>query len=377
MSRRWFIVLLVGAVLVAGIPVAAQEEAEIPPVFDPVPPDEVTGPWRIDDGEYSGSIGFGGAFWLDIDGAAIIWSGSARGPMSFTVTNGVLEGVWSFDGSADISSIGLPFPLSGVNTFSGGGGVSGDGTYRLSGGGTTSSTASVAGFTQSVSESWDATDVPLQGIVQVCDQVVGNWDQMIDSAMADTTLTYSMRSYFSVFALVPSDEIHERIDEVLEQANEIRNDQRDPSLVIFRLGLLMDDIEALLSDMDAHPETCPIDGTFLRITTQVVADLANTFMAQWEGEEPHPLQAIDLRDLLAVALRAGAIGSGAADPATAEFLESRAEALVQRAYDDALTHDPISDEQLLAAAVAAQMLGYTFQPSGLTGEEICSVLGSC
>lgn len=196
------------------------------------------------------------------------------------------------------------------------------------------------------------------------------------AAFEGAPLQHELRTYFAVFATEESDELEQRADDLLAGAAEIQSDLSDPSAVIRDLSRLLDQAEDLLSGLEAHPDGCPPDDqAFMRVITQVVEDIMNTFLERWDGETPDQFQAHDLQRMVDVGLRAGAIGSGAADPGSAQYLQGKAEELVQRQFDTATDQDPKDRAALTHAAVTATMLGYTFD-SGQTGQDVCNS-GSC
>jgi hypothetical protein len=172
-------------------------------------------------------------------------------------------------------------------------------------------------------------------------------------------------------------ELESRLEDLMERGVEIQGDlSRDPIIIAGDLASLLLEAEELLEDIAAHPDDCPPDPSFLRLITQVVADVTNTFLNQWANEEPDFLQAIELQRFVEVGLRAGAIGAGAADPAAGEYLQAKAEQILQRQFDQIRAQEPLDETDLAIVAVTATMLGYTFD-TGISGPDICLVLDSC
>jgi hypothetical protein len=359
------------------VPVGAGEET-LPDPLEPIPPEEVSGNFDISDGNYAGAMGMAGAFWFSGDGLTVIWDGRASGPMSFTVLEGDLDGNWSMSGSASIRSYGV-IDVTGANTWAVAGTVAGSNPYMLGGSGQGHSEATVAGFTSGSNYPINIPAVPLRGVVQVCGQVLGNWDQAIDEGYEGLPegFGYNIPTYVSVMVANSISDLETRLEELLGQGLEIQqNLSQDPVLIAGKLGALTLEAEQLLGDLESHPDDCPPDPSFIRLITQLVGDVMNTFLSRWESEDPDDFQIVALQRFVEVGLRAGAIGAGAADPASAAYLEAKAEALLQRQFDRAFANEPKSDFDLTQLAITATMLDYTFD-SGVSGPDICLVLGSC
>lgn len=379
-GRRSGLVAIGGVVLSVALlaPAWAQEgEPALPDPLEPVPPEEMTGSIPIDEGNYAGTVGLSGSFWFSEEGVTVIWRGSSSGPIEFAVAGGELTGTWSMAGDADITGYGLPFQMAGVNTWSMTGTVSGSDPYIMEGSGSGSSTVTAAGQTAGSNYGIPTTSAPWEGVMQVCGQVLGNWDQAIEASMDGAPLQHNLRSYFSAFSLDFTTELDQQIESLVERATAFQqNLSGDEILVLGELAVLLAEAEEVMSQIDAQPAGCPADPEFMRIITQIIGDIMNTFLGRWSGQEPDFLQMVALRRLVEVALRAGAIGAGAADAGSASFLEVRAENILQRQFDLAVAQDPMSDQDLTVIAVTATMLGYTFD-TGIAGGDICLVLGTC
>lgn len=378
-SRRALGVVMAAVVLVPllVVPVGAGEEP-LPDPLEPIPPEEVSGNFDISDGAYAGAMGMAGAFWFSGDGLVVIWDGRASGPMSFTVADGDLDGTWSMSGVASIGSRGL-LEVTGSNTWDVTGTVTGSNPYMLGGSGQGHSEASVSGFTSGSDYPINISAVPLQGVVQVCGQVLANWDQAIDEGYEGLPegFGYNIPTYVSVMSANSLSDLETRLEALLEQGLAIQqNLSQDPVIIAGELGALLFEAEQLLGDIESHPDDCPPDPSFMRLITQLVGDVMNTFFSRWESEEPDDFQIYALQRFVEIGLRAGAIGAGAADPVSAAYLEARAETLLQRQFDRAIAEEPMSDFELTQLAITATMLGYTFE-SGISGPDICLVLGSC
>lgn len=359
-------------------PVGAQEsEPPLPDPLEPVPRDEVSASFPIDDGTYTGRVGLGGSFWFSQEGVTVVWRGGGVGPLEVTVSDGELAGTWSMDGSADINGLGLPFEMVGINTWTSTGTVTGSDPYLMEGSGSGMSSVTVAGRTSDTDYSFPVASIPWQGVMQVCGQVLGNWDQAIDAAMEGAPLQYSMRSYFSLFSTDYTTDLDDQIGDLIEEATRLQQDMSvEETLLLGDLAVLLLKAEDLMGQVGEQPESCPADPSFMRIITQVVGDVMNTFLGKWASDEPGSFQMVALRRLVEVGLRAGAIGAGAADRGTASFIQAQAEQVLQRQFDFVAAQDPMSDHDLTTIATSATLLGYTFE-SGITGRDLCLVLGSC
>lgn len=377
--RRVLPVLAVVAALVVGPVATAQEEPPLPPSLEPIDHADVTGEWDLDDGDYFGSVFLGGAFWYaGPDAVLVIWGGEGSGPAEMTVSGGVLDGSWSMEGAADIIGYGFPFEMAGTNTWTMSGSLVGEGPYRLTGSGTSTSSVTVAGQTAGSTSPIAGIDAPLEGLVQVCRQIMANWDQAIEAGFEDVPLEHVMRTYLVAVATVdPPSELQERIDDVLERASDLQADLGRPSEVIVNdLSDIVLEAEELLGEMGEHPDGCPPDPTFARLVTQSVQDVMNTLFVRWAGEEPDSEQIMHLERAVVLGMRAGAIGPGNTNSPAGSALEGQAEALLQRQYDAMIEAEDFNDLDVALMAVTATMLDYTFD-QGPTGPELCIVLESC
>lgn len=364
-------------VLLTSVPAPAQEDIDLPSQIEPVPEDEVRGTFPITDGEYRGTTGMAGSFWLSQQGATVVWIGSSTGPLEFSVVNGDLSGIWSIDGTADISGRGLPFEMAGSNTWTMSGTVSGSHPYIMSGSGSGVTKISAAGQTVENANAIDMADTTWQGILQVCGQVIGNWDQAIEAAFEGGPLEYSLQTYFAVFSSNAESDFTTRVDDLIERATRLQqNLSVEEVLLSGSLAELLLEAERLLEEIDDQPEDCPPDPSFLRIITQVVGDIMNTFLGRWSAQTPDSLQMVALRRLVEVGLRAGAIGSGAADMGTSDFLQSKAEAVLQRQFDAVVGAEPLDLFDVAQVGATAVMIDYTFD-TGITGSDICLVVETC
>lgn len=154
----------------------------------------------------------------------VVWRGSSAGPLQFSVADCVLTGTWLLAGEADITGYGFPFEMAGINTWEASGTVNGSDPYIMQGTDSTFSQVTFAGQTADSEAPFPISSIPWQGLVQVCGQVMGNWDQVIEGAMEGAPLEYSMRSYFTAFATDPSTDLNEQIGSLIQDATRLQRD---------------------------------------------------------------------------------------------------------------------------------------------------------
>lgn len=359
-------------------PAEAQENEPLPDPLEPVPRDQVTVSVPIDDGTYSGTVGLGGAFWISESGVTMLWNGTGSGPLEFTVADGEMDGSWSMDGAADVSARGLPFPVAGANTWTMTGRVHGSDPYHMEGSGRGQTSATGGGASSQGSYSIPTTSAPLQGVLQVCGQVIGNWDQAIEASFEDLPVQHSIRSYFAAFSTDYMTDFEMEVQQLLEDATRLKDrigDEED-TLLLDALANLLHRSEDLLGRLELQPDSCPPDPSFMRIITQVVQDAMHAMLDRWSGQEPGYFQMVALQHLVSVGLRAGAIGAGAVDPGVAAFLEGKAGEVLQRQFDSVMDEESPDIDTWMTLLVTADMLGYSFE-GGVDAESICALLATC
>lgn len=378
--RRTAVVALVAAGMMIALlgPVHAQESDSLPDPFEPVPRDEAVVSLPIDDGTYSGTVGLSGAFWMSESGVTMIWRGSASGPLELTVADGEMSGIWSTDGSAEINAHGLPFAVTGVNTWTMNGTVYGSDPYHMEGSGSGTTSVSGGGASSQGTYSIPTASAPLQGVMQVCGQVIGNWDQAIDASFEGVPVEHSIRSYFAVFSTDYETDFEAEVEQLLDQATGVqqRLSDEEPTVLLGELAVLLAEAEDLLGRLDQQPDACPPDPSFMRIITQVIQDAMHALLDRWSGEEPDYFQIRALQSLVGVGLRAGAIGAGAVDVGVADYLEARAGQVLQSQFDSVMAQHPIPEQDLYSIAVTAAMLGYSFD-DGIDARSLCILLARC
>jgi hypothetical protein len=176
-------------------------------------------------------------------------------------------------------------------------------------------------------------------------------------------------------------EIQEQIDELLEQVSELTEDMSDLDIVVARMFIVVFDAEQLLEQIEPTDLPCDADGDFMRIVTLQIQDVLHTLLTSWGELGDSPLDSIDLlRRLLIGGGRAGAIGSGAADPAAAALLESLAAEVAQEAFLEAEASDSFSVDRIADLAMVGQVLGIDYVTADgtvISPSDLCLALGGC
>ena len=381
--------LAILALLTSVAPVAAQEGEPEPLTLEPIPPDQVSGPVPVPDGQYAGSMGLNGRFSLTVEGVTVVWSGEAAGPVEFSVVESQLSGTWSMNGVANVGLSGLPLDSNSTSTWTTAGTVTaaGAGPYVVSSEastGTSTATVSIPGLgpqTRSETFAIPPATGSLDRVVEVCGQISGNWDQRMQAGLAQLPgSTGSVRTYFTVLPVgVP--EIQERIDDLLLRASELTADMSDIDLVVARMYGLVIDAEALLELIEPTDLPCDTDGLFMRIVTLQIQDVLHTLLTSWDELSGTSLDRVDLlRRLLIVGVRAGAIGAGSPDPAASAVLESLAAELAQQAFLEAVASDVLSDLRITDLAAIGLLLGIDYETAegqSVSPSDLCLALGGC
>ncbi|NNE74285.1 MAG: hypothetical protein HKN26_11520 [Acidimicrobiales bacterium] len=340
------------------------------PVIDlePVPSDQVQG-IPLADGDYQGTIGLGGSFWLPSAQVNMRWQGRGSGPVTFTVANGQITGTWSMNGSADIVMTAGPVSGTGTNTWSDTGQITGSSSgpmVMVGNGGSSTSTVTVqvpgiGAQTQSSTDAIPAATVELERMLDVCGQVTASWDNRIQAAFQGSGLSHSIRTYLIALP-VGRAEIQEAIDDLTEDAARLTENLGDPELTILNMAVLVNDAEQLLEQIEASEDpNCNINDAFMRIVTQHIQDVMNTLLNNWDGYDSYSedLKLLLLRRMLQTALRSGAIGPGAADQSAADHLEGQAAAIAQDAFDRMVAEEAF-DERIGELGMIGQLLGIDY-----------------
>ena len=369
-------------------PTGAQVDDESPISLDPIPADEVSGPIPFPDGEYEGTIGLDGTFSVDVEQVRAVWSGTARGPIRFTVVGSRLDGSWSINGRATVELFGTPVSGGAVATWSSTGTVeaTGSGPYVMSsaaGQGTSTATASVPGVgeqSRSTNFAVPAATVEWERVIEVCGQISASWDQAIQSGLSQLPgTTGGVRTYVTAFPLGVS-ALQARIDALLASAAALSSDLDDVDATIAAMHVLMYEAEELLGEIETTDLICDADGRFMRIVTLEIQDVMRTLLVNWAALSRGSFDEVTLlRELMVVAVRAGAIGAGSADPVAAAHLERLAAQVAQSSYEEAIGSDvPISRFDDLAVVGLILGIEYVNPDGSTTGPaDLCLALGGC
>ena len=354
--------------------------------LEPIPRDRVRGGTSFPDGDYAGSMGLSGRFSLSVESVTVQWSGEAAGPVEITVANGVVDGAWRLDGLASVGVVGVPVIGAAASTWSTEGALSGagPGAYTMSsvgGSGDTTAVVDVPGVGErTVTESFaiPAATGQLERVLEVCGQIQADWDQQMQAGLSQ--LPGTIRTYLTLLpAGVP--EIQERIEDLLERVADLANNLGDIDQAIGEIFVIVARAEALLDLIEASDLACDADGMFMRIVTMQLQDVIHTLLRSWEELSQSPLDSVFLlRRLLTAGLRAGAIGSGAADPTAAALLEGLAADIAQEAFLEALAADTVNQDRFIDLAIIGRTLGITYTaPNGAAVEpaDVCLALGGC
>lgn len=356
--------------------------------LDPIPRDQLGGGISFPEGDYVGSMGLSGRFTLSAGGATVSWSGEAAGPVDFSVVNGVANGTWSMNG---IASVGATAPVinGAASTWSVEGTLSGvgPGPYSMSSsGGSGESTAVVIVPQIGERRLTESFSIPpatgeLERVLAICGQIQADWDQQIQAGLSQLPGTSgSIRTYLTALPTGES-EVRERIDALLERVAELSRSIGDVDQVIAQIFVIVAQAEELLDIVEGSEFLCDADGMFMRIVTMQLQDIIHTLLRSWDSLSESTLDSVFLlRRLLAAGLQAGAIGSGAVDPAAAAVLELLAADVAQRAFDEALAADTVNQDRFVDLAVIGTMLDITYAgPNGNPVEpgDVCLALGGC
>lgn len=388
--------LSIGAVMACGLllaplaPVAEAQDDVADPVdtidLEPVPNDQVIGPFKIDDGNYAGVVTQ--SLRLSLTGRASVstinleMSRDGSGTTSFSVTDEVLTGEWSMSDSGGLTELGRPGFIEGESVGSASGTISGSFPYTFTGVFISDSSATVdvaavggapVGAQTATSSEAQELSFELSEVVQVCGQVQANWDASFRDLYTDLGIDVfpRIKTQLVAFPTVDGEAIQQRLVELVDKATRASNQittAEDAVVGMIEVVLLA---EELMSDIEGYPETCP-DTSFLRIINQVLRDMMNSLLDNWASQDQFP-RALTLRRLVEVGHRAGVLGSGSADPQAAEFLTEKITSTLQDSYDQAIESGDWDELGQLVAT--ANMFGYELAEASL--EDLCIVFGEC
>lgn len=349
--------------------------------LEPVPHDQVTGPFKIDDGKYTVALAYTYVQTMGREGLTLLLHRAGSGTGGFVVAEEAMTGEWTLNdsggltipehpGLAEADAVG-----NASGTFSGSFPYTFAGTY-VSDVNATVSAAAVGGPNISATDS-DSGSVELSfelsESVQICGQVQANWDQSYRDLMSELGWEIKVKTQLVAFPEAGEDEIQSRIAALVESATQATGAIGGDELIIeFMIDSLVE-AESIMSDIEGYPQTCPLDAGFLRIVNQVLRDMMNTLLNQWESQD-EGVAMILLRRMVEVGLRAGVLGSGSADPLAAEFLEEKVLSLVQDRFDE-LVDTTFDVDELRQTIIIAEMLDH--QLAEASNADLCLVLEGC
>ncbi len=370
-----------GALLASTSPAIAQDNDEIIDL-EPIPHDQVVGPFKIDDGSYEGAITQSFSAYLSQQGITLWMYRDGAGEATFDVVEEAMTGEWSLSETGGLTVLEYPGLAEADAVGEASGTLTGSFPYTLAGNFATDVTATASGAavggpnitaTDSGSDSVDLS-FEFAESVQICGQVQANWDESLRNMMAESGWDAHVKTQLVVFPETDNDEIQGRIASLVQDATFAANDITDPESTLGYMVIVMLEAESLMSDIDSYPKTCPLDAQFLRVVNQVLRDMTNTLLDHWEAQE-EGVETLLLRRLVEVGLRGGVLGSGAVDTQAAEYLENKITSRLQQNYDQ-LAEDGLFEDELRQTLVLADMLGYELS-SDVSNEDLCLALGGC
>ena len=372
--------------------VAAQNGGEPAPAgvdqisLEPIPPDQVSGGIALPDGDYQGSIGLDGSFRASTPPIAMLWIGSASGPLEFSVDGGVVSGTWTMNGLATFHVSGVPVQTEAQSTFVSTGTLagSGSGPYVMSSpGGTGTSTATVVvpvlgEQTQTTTFDLPPATVEWERVLEVCGQVLSSWDQLIANRLEGLDLVEGRVRTYALASSSGTSELQERVEQLVVATGALQASLDDPDLTLVQMASLVLDAEELLADVAAAGELeCQLDDAFMRLVTLQVQDVLHTLLVNWESYDP-AIRGIALRKMVQIGLRAGALGAGSPDPVAAAHLEGLAAEVAQREYERVVGADDLDLGAVEQLAVVGTVLGIEYvnaDGSTISGSDLCLALG--
>ena len=370
-----------GAILASTSPAVAQDDDGVIDL-EPIPRDQVVGPFKIDEGSYEGAISQSFVSFLSRSSLTLRMHRDAAGIATFSVQDDEMTGEWSMSETGGLTVVEHPGLAEADVTGEASGTLSGSFPYTLVGtfGSDVTATASAAAVggpsISATDSSSDSIDLSFEftETVQICGQVQANWDQSFSEWQAGFGWDPHVKTQLVVFPETGDDEIQTRIADLVEYATFAANQMTDAdSGLVFMVDALLQ-AEELMSDIDSYPDTCPLDPAFLRVINQIVRDMMNSLLDHWDAQD-ESVRSILLRKVVEVGLRGGILGSGSVDPQAAEYLEDRITTLLQETYDTQVDGD-FDEDELRQALVVANMLGYELSAE-LSNEDLCLALGGC
>lgn len=370
-----------GAILASTSPAIAQDDDGVIDL-EPVPRDQVVGPFKIDEGSYEGAISQSFVSFLSRSSLTLRMHRDAAGVATLTVQDEEMTGEWSMSETGGLTVVEHPGLAEADVTGQASGTLSGRFPYTLAGtfGSDVSATASAAAVggpnISATDSSSDSVELSFEFTesVQICGQVQANWDQSFYEWQAGFGWDPHVKTQLVVFPETSNVEIQTRIADLVEYATFAANEMSTPdSALVFMVDVMLQ-AEELMSDIDSYPDTCPLDPAFLRVVNQIVRDMMNSLLDHWEAQD-ESVRSLVLRRLVEVGLRGGVLGSGAVDPQAAQYLMDRVTGLLQETYDQQVNGD-FNEDEMRQALVLANMLDYELSPN-VSNEDLCLALGGC
>lgn len=378
-------VAISGAVLATTSPAVAQDDAgqDDSGVIDlePVPHDQLVGPFKIDDGRYSGALAYSYSQTYGQGSVTLFMHRDGAGSATFEVKDEVMTGDWTLSDTGGLTILEHPGLAEADAVGSATGTLTGSFPYIFAGLYTsdvdaTASAAAVGGPNISASDS-DTGSVELSfelsESVQICGQVQANWDESFRNQFLELGWETHVKTQLVAFPETSQDEIQARVIDLVESATFVATHMSGPEPAIeFMLDALIQ-AESIMSDIDNYPQTCPVGDAFLRIINQIMRDMMNTLLDNWQDQD-EGVGMIVLRRMAEVGLRAGVVGSGATDPQAAALLEEKILAITQERFDE-LVDTTFDEFDLRQTIIVAEMFGH--QLAEVSNADLCLVLGGC
>lgn len=349
--------------------------------LEPIPNDQVVGPFKVDDGAYAGVVAYSYSLTMGPSGITLWLHRDGSGSATFEVADEAMAGEWTLTDSGGLSILERPGLAEADAVGSASGTLTGSfpytfgGIYRSDVQATVDAGAAGGPSISGTGSSSDEVELvfELTETVQVCGQVLANWDESFRSQYLELGWQSSLKTQLVAFPAATADAIQERILALVESATFAANQMAGPeSALAFMVDTLVN-AESIMSDIASYPQTCPLDSGFLRIVNQILRDMMNTLLNRWEAQD-EGARMIVLRRMVEVGLRGGILGSGSADPQSADVLEKKIVAIVQERFDELI--DTTADEdELRQAIIVAEMLDH--QLAEASNADLCLVLGGC
>lgn len=349
--------------------------------LEPLPPGELVGPFKIDDGRYQGVVASSHSMFKGENSFTLWLHRDGSGTASFEVLDEEMVGEWEIADSGGLSVVEHPGLAEADTIGSAVGTLTGSFPYVLAGDFSsdvtaTASAAAVGGPNISATESSSGSiylSFELGQSVQVCGQVQANWDDSFRAQLGDAGWMISVKTQLVALPENSDDELQTRLAGLVESATFAANQIRGAEPAIeFMIGLVFE-AEELMSDIENYPQGCSPDQAFMRVINQIIRDMMNTLLNEWDSQDQGGEMFV-MRRLIGLGLRSGVLGSGSTDPQAAAFLEEKVITIVQGRFDELIESGSDIDE-LRQTILAAEMLGH--QLAEASNADICVVIEGC